>query len=280
MASVYESNGGVAPEVSSTAIIPKPTGLAVGDSMFAFFCSNGSSITTHTPPDGWSVVVTTAEADRQKSTVYHKLAESADVSASTFTFSSNGSSLVCGGIIARVSSSGIIAGSSADSLLDSAGTDTFAGFTPTRANCLYLFFVGLGRSGSSDSNYSSDSISMATSNPSWTKQTELDYDVTNETHSLALWTATRPEITATGDITHTYTNTGSTKSVNGLLIAVSPRIDGSVTPTTKINAYALTGIQSIKVNALTEDASVSESFPTQWTNKTKPADPTWINKDK
>lgn len=265
----YQTQNGLAPAVNGSANIPKPTGLAVGDTMIAFFCSNGSSISAHTPPAGWISLVSTAETDRQLSTVYSKTADAADVAASTYTFSSDGSSLVCGGIIARLTNVGVIAGTASGSVLAANASNTFSGFTPSRPNTLFLFFVGLGRSGSSDSAYSSSSVSIATDNPSWTKQTEYVLDVVNETHALAFWTATRSAATATGNLTHTYNDTGSTKSVNGLLVAISDTINGSITPTTKIAAYAFSPISETEINAVVENPETGTRHPAQWTNTPK-----------
>lgn len=81
---------------ATTAPIPKPSGLAVGDLMVAVISTVRSAITS--APTGWTVV-NSNNLTYNFCTVYKKIADASDVSASTFSWSG---SLAIGGIIYRI----------------------------------------------------------------------------------------------------------------------------------------------------------------------------------
>lgn len=81
---------------ATTAPIPKPTGLAVGDLMVAVISTVRSAITS--APTGWTVV-NSNNLTYNFCTVYKKIADTSDVSASTFSWSG---SYAIGGIIYRI----------------------------------------------------------------------------------------------------------------------------------------------------------------------------------
>ena len=272
----YQSVSSVAISDVGHCIIPKPSGLAVGDLMKAgVYADLNSTSVTITPPAGWTeqeTVAGPASSPISRLSVFTKTAEAADVAASNFTFTvSSPGSTRTGGIMLRISSPGIVnAGESSVYENLNAGTKSFTGFTPSRANCLLVFFGARGV-GSTQPEFDITGVSIATSNPTWTKRAEVDLDIANQTHAMACYTATRPESTATGDVTFTFTNPGVSCRTLGVLIAISPRVDGSVTPTTKGNAYALTPIQSVKLDAITEDPTTRTGIYTSWQNETKPS---------
>jgi hypothetical protein len=270
----YQSVSSVAISDAGHCIIPKPSGLAVGDLMVAGVYANvNSTSVTITPPAGWTeqeTVAGPASSPISRLSVFSKTAEAADVAASNFTFTvSNPGSTRTGGIMLRISSAGIVnAGESSvyDSL--NAGSKSFTGFTPSRANCLLVFFGARGVD-SSQPEFDITGVSIATSNPTWTERAEVDLDVTNQTHAMACYTATRPESTATGNITFSFTNPSVSCQTLGILIAISPRVNGSVTPTTKLNGYALTPIQSAVGDAIVDTPTLEAVNPTIWTPITK-----------
>lgn len=81
---------------ATTAPIPKPSGLAVGDLMIAVISTVRGSITT--APTGWTVVGSN-NLSYNACTVYKKIADASDVSASTFSWVGT---YAIGGIIYRI----------------------------------------------------------------------------------------------------------------------------------------------------------------------------------
>ncbi len=281
--STYESVSSVGiGDGTGNTVIPKPSGLALGDLMIAGVRSflNASSVSI-TPPAGWTTeettTITSGAYPTQRLSVFTKVAESADVSASDFTFTTNGSAIQ-GGIIVRVSSPGLTnAGESSASVNVTATSETLPTLTPSRANCLFIFFGSRG----SNVTHSADisAVSLATDNPTWTERAQVALNITNRSHVLSCFTATRIQTTATGTITFNFTSPGSGQLTNGIMLAISPQVNGSVTPTTKVNAYALSPIQSIALEAIVDNPTTDETTYTQWTNPDKPST-TWNNTDK
>ena len=103
MAIAYESVAEVDVTTVTTIQIAKPSGLAVGDTMFAQLWSRSGS--TYTTLSGWSVLYSATPSlagASQPCSVFYKTADSGDVAASTFDFT-NGTSTVKSGAIIRVS---------------------------------------------------------------------------------------------------------------------------------------------------------------------------------
>lgn len=117
---------------SGTAAIPRPSGLIAGDTMLAFINSARGGIST--APAGWTVVGSN-NLTYGFVTVYKKVADAADVAASTFNWTS---SYPIGGIIYAIAES-------SGSIQMSTG-----GLTPTSSNSL-AFLVGMSSDNDSDS---------------------------------------------------------------------------------------------------------------------------------
>jgi hypothetical protein len=111
---------------------------------------------------------------------------------------------------------------------------------------------------------------MATNNPSWTERVDTGYNDTTRDSSLAVFTATRTEDTATGDFTVTYSATEADRETV-IVYALAPQVNGSFNaPDTKINAYAFTPIQSIQIDAIVDEPTTSMREMTDWQNESKP----------
>lgn len=248
-------------------VITKPTSLAVGDLMVAgiYVTNETSGNVTITPPTDWvEEQEVDSAANGRRLYVFTKVATAGDVAASNFTFtqSANDTSFHIIGHIVRVTGHGIVNTGEAFGTANSSTTLTLTGFTPSRANCLLIAFVGV-----SDATATSvTSLSIATSNPTWTERVETTILDASEDSSLALYTATRPEATATGDFTITVTNPASVDS-HAICIAISPTVSGSITQESKINAYAFSPIQTVVVDAIVEDPTLNERLYTGWTNE-------------
>lgn len=275
--STYQSVQSATSEDASV-VITKPTGLAVGDLMVAGIWydndATGSSIIN--TPSGWTLEEGFGiSTNSSYIAVFSKVADSSDVAASNFTFATNNAdaSYHLIGHIVRVTSYGIYTDSSTGSATSST-TATVTGFTPSRANCLLLGFSGV----SDTTLRNTSSWALATNDPSWTERVDTSFSDANRRSSLAVYTATRPETTATGNITVTVSGNTSNR-VGAIIIAISPQINGSVTPTTKINAYSLTPIQSAQLDAITEDPTTNTYKDTPWTNEAKNTS-TWTNESK
>ena len=261
---------------SGDLVITKPVGLAVGDEMFAgiaFSNDNGAGGAVTTPA-GWT------EEDREtlpgavglELVIFTKTADSSDVAASNFTFTSTGfGDYGLAGFIARLSDPGSIVGSSSNNADGSSATITTTTFTPTKADTLFLGVL-MHINPTAQNNVS---VALATDNPTWTEQTEESANLPNRDVSIALYTGTRAAATATGTITGTISG-----AVIGRAIAVysySDRVNGAVTPTTKVNAYAFNPVNpTATVNALVDDITTASRDVTDWTNETKPST-TWVN---
>lgn len=262
-------------------VITKPSGLAVGDMMIAgLYKGRSSGANTITAPAGWNnqeSVLVTGSLDCRL-TVFTKVADASDVSASDFTFTSAFGDPI-GGIIVRLSAIGTLTSEASTSEYLNAGTKSFTGFTPTKANSTYVFFGARGVS-SNQSAFDITSVSMATNNPTWTERAEVGIDTVNETHTLAAYTASRPEITATGDFTFNFTDPSVSCATLAVVVAVSPQINSVVTnPVTKANVYAITPILPVVIEANSETPATTNVSIPSWTNPDKPTT-TWLNPDK
>lgn len=265
--------------------ITKPTSLAEGDLMIAGIVTElGTSGTvTLITPSGWTVCGEDVDvgADVELG-LFYKIATAGDVAASNFTFTStgHGSSGQTLGAIVRATAPGILAGYDAFAESNSSTTLTIAGgFTPTRADTLFLAFVS---KSSTIATGGFTSVALTTNNPTWTERADFEYGRAAGSYDtrLAVYTATRAETTATGDITVTNTATDSARYL-GAVVAFSAQVNGSLTnEETKVNAYAFNPIQSIQIDANVENPITATSgSPTRWTNPDKPST-SWTNQPK
>ena len=106
---------------SAPAVVPKPSGLAIGDLMIAVHVAdNDGTLAAMTGPAGWTTIASQAPATGAQPgvKVWQKVATSTETAASSFTFESGSGSIFC--------SAGIIA-ITADTF--NAATPVFAGPT-------------------------------------------------------------------------------------------------------------------------------------------------------
>jgi hypothetical protein len=264
---------------TGTLTITKPSGLAVGDGMvaqiYAFLnAASGGAVPSFNTPTGWTIV-STAQTDstlNQGQCVFAKVADSADVAATNFTFTVTGSSgtPVTRGAIIRTSgndtTSAFDQGNSGKTTATTALSSS--GITPTRANSLLLILTGIA------GNIRVSGYAVATTNPStWT---EL-YDAGDATDSLAAAYASRDVLTATGNATATAASS-ATAFVHVLNILPPPITTVSMTMSAMnpVIPLFLTNTISMAMTALTPTFLTVAST---WTNTTK-AVTTWINTTK
>lgn len=200
--------------------INKPASLAVGDTMFAALHIHGSSAGFSLA--GWSTLLTGNDGSNQGLRVLWKIADSADVAASNFAFSTAGTSgNGMSGFIVRVT--GTI--TDIDNILfthdvnaSATTTHTFTpGLTPVLANTLLLIGSGV-RGDTTQSGYA-----VTNNNPSWTERVDTSINTSNDS-SISLATATLSAIGDTGDFNITL---GSSFEAVGFLIAITEDVSVS-----------------------------------------------------
>ena len=158
----------------ASCVVTKPTGLAVGNLMIA---SGGSQIDTGSAPNigapaGWTEYASYAGETFAKVWTFYKVADSADVAASNFTFTSNGSTntrIIVG--IARISGAVSLTSSATDTKSSTATPAFSVSLDLVYSDALILFQI-MGRD-PTVGNYSAYTTSGT--NPTWTEQ----MDVTN-----------------------------------------------------------------------------------------------------
>jgi hypothetical protein len=281
--STYQSVQSATVDNDNTLVITKPTSLAVGDLMVAGIWADrdaGSSASISTP-SGWTLeeLLDTGIGNGALA-VFSKVADSADVAASNFTFTGTGSTTQMHmiGHLLRITNFGQKAGEASAASGATSTTLTITGFTPSPAitEALYIAFAGRSDVGTPGQ---VTSIAMATSNPTWTERAESTVNGSTTDSTFAVYTANRTATTATGDFTVTFATVDNTRT-GGIVIALNPRVDGSFSaPDTKVNAYALTPIQSVVIDAVVDAPTITSMNMPAWSNPTKPST-TWINTDK
>jgi hypothetical protein len=263
----------------ASLVITKPVSLAVGDLMVAGLLINNdaSGTTSMATPAGWTKYDEQFFVSNESSVaLFYKIADSADVAASNFTFAStnpsSGSYHIIGHLI-RVTGYGIVAGGAKGT--GGSASYNFTGFTPTRANTLFVAFSG---ASSNASIPTLTSVALTTDNPTWTERAETSFNDSVYDSGLAVYTATRTQSTATGNVS--ITGGGGVGEGGAIVISLSARVDGSITPTTYVNAYAFSPYNTTTyADAIVDAPTTDTSFPTTWTNDTKPST-VWTNPDK
>ncbi len=269
----------------TTITIAKPTGLAVSNLLVAHlsvFTSNGKGV-TFTIPSGWARLQNQSQVwggtNKLGIDVLHKVADSSDVAASTFTFNGLADT---GGITGALSAfSGDYnhaapfgASNHAETAVAGSPKSLDAHITPTKASSFLLGLITM------DGTSNITAFSVATSNPTWTER----YDVSRSgpTSATTKYTATRPETTSTGN--SSITN-GGLNAMCHVLASIEPTIPVTVAPTVfniidtltaptiKIKSHITATVLAI-INTVVAPFNVAK-----WKNKNKPST-TWTDQTK
>ena len=273
-------------------VIPKPTGLTVGDYMVAHLSGVVGGSPNAAGWDtlaGWTSLVDRGNSSNLNSSesmvVFYKIADSGDVAATDFTFTKPSSDNAYNiGTIWRVSGATSIAATSADTTDDTTPNFTNT-ITPSFENSLILFLVT-----SADADTGVNSVSgyaITNNNPSWTELYDVNIDESTGAdrgvHAGAY--ASRTQNTATGDSTCVLSKT---QNNSGAMIVLSPVVSPTITPTVltvtaSIQTPTVTGNATISPTVLTITATIqaptiNTPLPT-WSNQTK-NNSTWNNQDK
>ncbi len=279
MAVVWESHNTSAWATTSTVTVTKPTGLAVGDLLLGVVCSRKPAGQTISLPAGWTSIysVTNASNGFTSQRAMYKVADSADVAASNFSFTIASGPADAAGMVARISGYGNINASSSNEINNTTTSPlTTTTITPDRASCLFILTAGGGQSGGASTPALSGYV-LTTDNPSWTEQFEITQA---NAYTFAVATSTRSQTTATGTASITLgTGPANGDYVIGM-IAIAPVVSGSGSASdTTANGYVFTPIPTMRVDGtVTTPDTNSRDFP-NWTNPDKPSI-TWTSPDK
>lgn len=263
-------------------VITKPSGLIVGDQMVAALGSDETSGQFNTP-SGWTLISRASALTDKEAVIFFKVADSADVAASNFTFThSSGTANLKGGIM-RVSGLDTVNIPEAEATAFSSANNTSYNFAVTETLRVPINLVVIVSSGENAVS-SSGGFTSHNTTPSAT-YTNL-FDATN----TGAGTVVRADYAVIDNDT-TITNIAVTASVtqNELVTAFAAFRD--LYPTTGTNATfnvrpaffnqnGSAGTNGTNATFNTEPIFPSQSgkgtSPTQWTNETKPTT-TWTN---
>lgn len=253
---------------TTTRVVTKPTGLAVGDLMIAQYVLDG---TVSSAPSGFTLK--DSQLNVLTSAIYYKIADSGDVAASDFTFTSTASVLQFASItrITGASTIGVAYMYGEGTANDTSTPSIAAGVTPKSYGdsvLLLQFWFG------TPAITSISTYAIATSNPSWTEA----YDVTNgANYTASMAYGTRPELTATGNISCAGGD-ASTDWIGQLLAIPVPSTFTFSETATLTESFPNTVLVNIA-----ETASLTETISNpakKWTNQNKSSQGNITNQEK
>lgn len=217
---VFESISSVSVTGGHPLNIPKPSGLQVGDLMVAIIGAPNDFSTSSS--DGFTELYDfyANEGNMCHMGVYWKIATASDVAATDFSFTTNTSQSINGCIlrISGANQTNPINASSNNINTANTSNPSFSGITPSIGNCLMLVAVN-----HADNQRSVSGYTIPNDNPSWTERYDAQ-GVTGDTgrgFGMAVATAPRPQTTATGNWSCTYSG-GELRQV-GVIIAIAPQ---------------------------------------------------------
>lgn len=272
-----------------TVTITKPTGLTAGDYMVAVVFAVDQTGTVQSV-SGWTLLGSVQAQSNKTIAVYGKVADSADASATNFSFTvftgtGVANSYIAGTLIACSGTQPI-----SEAAFFDAGTDTdnssatqvyTGGITPPVADNVLVMATLASGVVTTVSGYA-----ITTNDPTWTERHDTNVNDTND-YTLGVATAPRSQITATGDFQVTY-GTGTPPSI-GVLVAVIEQQNASVSPavveaTTEVQAPTVSAGANVSPSVV--EATANVIAPTvsagnaKWNNADKSAASSFTNTDK
>lgn len=269
MAVAFQSVQTAAWSNATSRVVTKPASLAVGDLMIAQYVVATGYGATHAPSGFTSLGTQIDGATQTLLSLYYKIADSGDVAATDFTFSTDNLTSQFAAIMRITGFTAVSAFKyNSGNITNTATPSIAAGITPDRADGLLLMFWG-----SSTSTTNTSTYAIATSNPTWTEGYDAD-DGGNRQTSFAY--ASRPQVTATGNVSCAGGNGTTDWAVQLLEIDANPII-------TVAESVTLTdGIQNNISSNVVESVALTETVTTtkpKWLNTDKSSS-TWVNQDK
>lgn len=273
MAIAIRSSTTAAYTTATTLVITKPSGLVVGDYLVAHISGGGvpSSL-----PSGFSLI--RSDTSTAIGSFYGKFADSGDVAASTFTFGNTGSGggqLLAGALIAMtgVHTASPSTRNAYDN--DAATPSTFTN-TVTPDNPDSLLLLGVGSFINSTVTITSSAYSIATSNPSWTELYDQSGSDGSNTFQMALAYATRPQTTATGNSSASF-STGT--DFIGTMIVIRPQLTATITESLTMTETLPKTVGKVIAESLALTEVLTPLKSKVWNTLDKSSS-TWINQDK
>ncbi len=260
MAAVVQSSSNTA-YGAAPVVITKPTGLAVGDLMIASVVAHQDGVgdTTMNTPSGWTLLASNG-ASGAGNALFAKIADSADVSASDFSFSNTSASFMAGSIL-RVTGVNLVSLKSA--IHDSTGNDgtnpSFtSNITPDFNGALLVMLVhGYG----SDNTGSIGTYVVNGTNPTWTES--LDTSRNAGTADPIAGSAYAIQTTAAAITSFGATFSQSKATQTGSLVVFNPITDVTETPSpivitaSAVDATSVIGTANIAPDPVVITASVA-----------------------
>lgn len=251
---------------SGTRTVTKPVSLAVGDLMIGFATNNTGTGTGF--PSGFTSLGSEDNTAGIRVSLAYKVADSADVAATDFAFTT------CGfASIARVTGHGgagaivYIDGQQTNSASFSAGGLTPRNYGDSTLLMMYLAFTN-GSSGTVGS------YAIATSDPGLIERDNYPgADVTG----TGMATATRPEVTATGNFSGSGAG-GLGADWAGIMISIAVPYTITVAESTTLTEASLENISATYSNTVTLTEDIDADIG-HWSNPNKNSS-TWTNPDK
>lgn len=198
--------------------VPQPSGLIVGDMMFLWVSSYGT--TSHdvtSVPSGWTLVVDVDDGSRRSGNLYYKIATADDVSSWTCSIGASG----IRNVAVVVVYTGISAPESYTSGYNNSSSAivTMSGLTPSSTGLAYLTFDADGANALA-------AAVLANDNPTWS--TDADDSGENGVDFFYVVSATRDASTATG-----AWSSGAVKMQYGVMVGIiCPLASGGGEPDT------------------------------------------------
>lgn len=289
-APTYQSIGTVSRiAASADVVIPKPSGLAVGDFMIALvFFKEGSARSVSTP-SGWSNL----HGTNQETSIYTftRTADASDVSASNFTFSGSGNLTYAAGAILRVTGQAVgveVHGNELDHDNVNETTKEFTtAITPRTAQSL----VVLGFGGWSAATVGTPTVASYATTPSVTYTERCDLGIDDGANGMFFSVATgvytgSTQFTSREAVISEATASPGTSGVILVLNQVENATGTNALLSADADFFAPTASAGTSgTNALLQaDAdffapTALGTSPTQWTSETK-MNTTWTNEPK
>lgn len=287
MATVASSS--VTAETSATSItITKPSGLAEDDVLVAVIVEEDGG--TPSTPSGWTLIHSQSTVSSMSDRVvafFGKVADSSDVAASNFSFSTSSGTHVLSGVLLRVTDAAADTntwvGDGGIAFNNNSSPSISISVTPANTNSALIAFIG---AGSMDTATDISSPSISGTNPSWT---ELNQQVDGNI-IYATYYADQPSASEITGINASFATRNSVTDDGRALVSIGNREDESGSNTlasTTSSAFAASGIADGVANQDALVTTTSSAFsqngsgnaPTQWTNESQ-ASTTWTNQDK
>lgn len=254
---------------SSSYRINKPTSLTVGDLMFTKLNYNQSTL--FSVPSGFNTLVTTTTTNLRE-TIFWKIADSGDVSASYFDFSTSGSAMFYGTISRFTGTDSTTPVTLYSAFTGSSTTISPPTLTPTSKNSIIILSATTVANTATYSGYS-----IAIDNPTFTEIVDSG-NIGGFFSSCLAISNLRTNITATG--TGNITSTGTPTQTIGHMIIINPSITSSIiteTITTSETIHKM--VSSIFTATVSVTDSILQTLSRLWNKVSKPVT-TWRNRNK